>query len=256
MHRKILVFVVVASLTTWYSELNAQVRFRAAAGLSTDWITNDNAATKRLSNSEDSVNFDAPFGGGFDGMQIGYGVKFYADLDKQKIIRIPIGVDVFSYSGAQALNGNTYTYNVRHENTIVSTMIGFEYSFIEFPLAFARAFAGAEIRPMYVGANVIRSVANTLVNGVWVPTIDRSANGKESAWRVGGMLRLGIEGEILYPVFLNTSVAYGVMNLLGRDTRTTSEGGRGELLTPFAKNEGSEQYIHHVNFTFMIQVRL
>ncbi len=248
----ILVIATCGDLAT----AQAQVRYRVAAGLSTDWITNDNAATLRLSNTQDTVDFNAPFGGGLDGMQIGYGLRLYADLDKQKIVRIPIGIDVFNYSGAQALNGSGYTYSVRHDNTLVSTMIGFEWSFVEFPLAFARAFAGAEVRPLYVGASTITSLGNTLVNGVWVTNINQTTNFKEGVWRVGGMLRLGLEGEILYPVFLNTSVAYGVMNLIGRDTRNTAEGGRGELLTPVPKNEGPEQYVHHVNFTFMIQVRL
>jgi hypothetical protein len=70
------------------------------------------------------------------------------------------------------------------------------------------------------------------------------------------MARLGIEGEIYYPVFLNTSVGYGVMNLLGRDTRSSAQGGRGELLTPRALNEAGEGVLTHLNFAFMIQVRI
>ena len=63
-------------------------------------------------------------------------------------------------------------------------------------------------------------------------------------------------GELYYPVFINTSVAWGVMNMIGRDTRPTWEGGRGELLTASKLNEGVESYVQHLNFTFMIQVRL
>jgi hypothetical protein len=46
------------------------------------------------------------------------------------------------------------------------------------------------------------------------------------------------------------------MNLLGRDTRSTAEGGRGELLTPVSQNESGEAILHHLNFTFMVQIRL
>jgi hypothetical protein len=70
------------------------------------------------------------------------------------------------------------------------------------------------------------------------------------------MARLGIEGEIYYPVFVNTSVGWGAMNLLGRDTRSTANGGRGELLTPVSQNEAGEGVLYHLNFTFMVQVRL
>jgi hypothetical protein len=73
---------------------------------------------------------------------------------------------------------------------------------------------------------------------------------------MGAMARFGIEGEIYYPVFLNTSVGYGVMNLVGRDDRPTWKEGRGELLTARPLNEPTEGLLYHMNFSFMIQVRL
>lgn len=236
-------------------ELHAQVRFRVAAGLSTDWITNDNPATYRIAGTGDQADTNAGFGGGFDGMQIGWGIKAFADLDKQKITRIPFGVDYFLFSGAQSIQSSTFKVNVKNEVNVLSYHGGFEWSFVEFPLAYARAYLGAEARVTSVSANTLtfrEQYFNT------APPIDstRVTSGKPSATRLGGMLRLGIEGELYYPVFINTSVAWGVMNLIGRDTTPTWEGGRGELLTPFSLNEAGESLIYHLNFTFMVQVRI
>lgn len=234
----------------------AQVRFRVAAGLSTDWITNDNPATYRFVSESTANDTNAPYGGGLDGMQSGWGLRGYADLDKQKNFRIPFGIDNWDYGGTQTVSGGISGTQVRHDVNIFSTMLGFEWSFVEFPMAFARAYVGAEVRPTFIGANEVTthlwdySRPNERFDSIIV------SNNKESCTRLGGMVRLGVEGELYYPVFINTSVAWGVMNMIGRDTRPTSEGGRGELLTASKLNEGGESYVQHLNFTFMIQVRL
>lgn len=234
------------------SESCAQIRFRVAGGLSTDWITNDNPATYRITGSNDDDDTSRGFGGGFDGMQMGWGVKGFIDLDKQKLFRIPIGIDYFMFSGAQSFKSATYSVQARHDMELVTGIVGFEWSFVEFPLAYARAFIGGEARVLYVAPNSIHLQITTLDE----VTLDETNSRKPSATRLGAMARLGIEGEIYYPVFINTSVAWGVMNLIGRDDRLPDEGGRGELLTASNVNEGGEGIVQHLNFTFMIQVRL
>jgi hypothetical protein len=69
------------------------------------------------------------------------------------------------------------------------------------------------------------------------------------------MARVGIEGELYYPLFLNTSVGYGILNLFLRDDQPTPAG-RGELLTPTRISEPQEGMLQQLNFTFMLQVRL
>lgn len=239
---------------------DAQIRYRVAGGLSTDWITSDNPAVYRFASSDTAANPDNEFGGALDGMQVGFGVRMYADLDAQKKFRVPLGVDLYTFSGVQALNASSntgsYKLRIRHDVDVITGIVGFEYSFIEFPLAYARAFVGGEIRPLYVAPNKILRDEYVIEGGGIAYESHEEFKGKDGAFRVGGLIRLGIEGEIYYPVFLNTSVGYGVMNFIGRDTRSTQDGGRGELLTPFPSNERTEQMISHVNFTFMVQVRL
>lgn len=246
----LLAFFAAGALTS-----TAQVRFRIASGLSTDWITNGNPAVYALTGSTDTTQANRPFGGAFDGAQVGWGLRGYVDLDKQKTFRIPVGVDVFYYNGAQSVVGPNYKFRVEHSNTLISSFTGFEWSFVEFPLAFARAYVAGEARFLYVNANTITSEGTNIINGEAFD-YSNTFSGKSSAFRVGAMARLGIEGEIYYPVFLNTSVGYGVMNLLGRDNRSSAQGGRGELLTARPINEAGEGLLTHLNFAFMIQIRI
>ena len=244
--------IKLSALLATVSVAESQVRFRVATGLSTDWITNDNPAVYRIADTGDEA--EARYGGGFDGMQMGWGLKAFADLDKQKILRIPFGIDLFQYRGAQSIQAPAFKILVNHEVNLYSYHGGFEWSFVEFPLAYARAYLGAEARVTTVSPNTITYEESYTT----APERDttRMLSGKDAATRLGGMVRLGIEGELYYPVFLNTSVSWGVMNLIGRDTTPTWEGGRGELLTPFPINEAGESLIYHLNFTFMVQVRI
>lgn len=229
-------------------DAHAQVRFRVGTGLSTQWIVNDNPATYRMVGEDSSVT-----GGSFDGMQFGWGIRAYADLDKQKTFRVPIGFDYTSYTGAQSWAATYNTVFLKHTAQAYTMLAGFEYSFLEFPLAFARVYSGLELRGTMFTNNTIQKVY-TYANGI--PSTDETIETKPDAFRLGALARLGIEGEIYYPVFLNTSVGMGAVNFIGRDTRPTSEGGRGELLTPDRRNEGPESLVWQLNFTFMVQVRL
>lgn len=246
--------VIIACILVVSSNADAQVRFRVAAGLSTDWITSDNPAIYRLASSQ-NTSPEESYGGAFDGAQMGWGLRGYIDLDKQKKFRIPVGFDYFMYKGAQSIVGETYSIRVTHENNLAAGLAGFEWSFVEFPWAFARAYVGAEARLLFVGENTITRDSKTLVADSIIQRVE-VFNGKPSATRLGAMARIGIEGEIYYPVFVNSSVGWGAMNLLGRDNRSTANGGRGELLTPVSQNETGEGMLYHLNFTFMVQVRL
>ncbi len=255
-------FLLLGSLllVSSLASVQAQVRFRVSGGLSTNWIVSDNPAVQRIvANTEGSVlepDQPASIGGAFDGNQIGYGIRLYADLDKQKLFRIPFGFDLFMMRGSQSYIAPNFGVLARHSTDLYSFHAGFEYAFVEFPLAFARAYVAAELRGTMVTNDNLYIRLQTINQEGQLTTSERNITGKPDAFRFGSMIRLGLEGEIYYPVFLNTSVGYGALNLLGRDTRPTTAGGRGELLTPDRISEGPEQVLQHVNFTFMFQVRL
>lgn len=243
----IAILLIAGTLST-----QAQIRYRVAGGLSTAWIINENPATDRIVPATDSLEY---FGGGFDGMQVGYGIRFWADLDKQKTFRVPIGIDYYQFEGAQTQSSSTSSIAMRHEMDVIATSIGFEAALIEFPFAFARMYAGIEARPTFFSASTVdvrlvtKSTDTTIVD-------ERTFSNKPSQFRLGALGRFGIEGELIYPVFVNTSVGVGALNLIGRDTTPVSDGGNGELMTPGRLDETDEGMLLYVNVTFMIQVRL
>lgn len=245
----------VAVMAIWFLAVtysSSQIRFRVAGGMSTDWIINNNPATYRITGSTmDPTDSTQPYGGGFDGVQMGWGIKGFMDIDKQKRFRIPVGVDYFIFTGAQSFGANIYRISARNDVKLYTGILGFEWSFVEFPMAFARAYVGTEARLLFVSPNEY-TLSIKFPDRVIVETVSH----KPAATRLGGMVRLGLEGEIYYPVFINTSIAWGVMNLIGRDQVPGTDGGRGELLTVKNDHEGAESIVQHVNFTFMIQVRL
>lgn len=244
----VLLLVAAAAVST----ITAQVRYRVSGGLSTTWITSDNPAVGRIADMDTTK----PFGGALDGAQVGWGLRFYADLDKQKVFRIPFGIDLHMLSGTQSVLAPTYTTRVQHDVNIWTIHGGFEYAFVEFPLAFARAYVAGEIRGAFVGASNITKTLRYIDGGTGkLVTESESFSDKPGVFRLGAMARIGVEGELYYPLFLNTSVGYGVLNLLMRDDRPTPEG-RGELLTPTPISEPGEAMLQHLNFTFMLQVRL
>lgn len=259
MKRSASIIVTVIAFVMISSMGQAQVRYRVSAGLSTDWIISDNPAIQRIVPNDvgtDSIPVDAPYGGSLDGMQVGWGIRCYADLDKQKRFRVPFGIDWHQLSGTQSIVAPTYTARVTHNVDIWTVHTGFEYAFVEFPLAFARAYVAGELRGSIIGPNRFIAYQKTIseeTGDITESSVERE--GKPAVFRLGGMIRLGVEGELYYPLFLNTSIGYGAMNLLFRDDRPTPEG-RGELLTPTRISEPREQLLQHVNFTFMLQVRL
>jgi hypothetical protein len=255
-----IILIGLLILLSMVSGVQGQIRYRISGGLSTNWIVSDNPAVDRIvaNSTGPEANPDEPtrVGGAFDGNQIGYGIRMYIDLDKQKLYRIPFGLDVFMMRGSQSFKAPNFAILARHSTDLYTFHAGFEYAFVEFPLAFARAYVAAELRGTMVANDNLYIRLQTIDTEGKLTTNERNVLGKPDAFRLGSMIRLGIEGEIYYPVFLNTSVGYGALNLLGRDTRATTAGGRGELLTPDRISEGPEQILQHVNFTFMFQVRL
>lgn len=256
--KRLQIIILAVGLLAAATAMQAQVRYRVSAGLSTDWIISDNPAIQRIvpQNDGDSISQDDPFGGSLDGMQVGWGIRCYADLDKQKRFRIPFGLDWHLMSGTQSIIAPTYAAKVTHNVDIWTVHAGFEYAFVEFPLAFARAYVAGEVRGSIIGPNRFTAITRTINEETRdITETVREAEGKPAVFRLGGMVRVGVEGELYYPLFLNTSIGYGAMNLFFRDDRPTPEG-RGELLTPTPISEPREQLLQHVNFTFMLQVRL
>jgi hypothetical protein len=76
---------------------------------------------------------------------------------------------------------------------------------------------------------------------------------KPSVFRLGGAVRVGVQGILSEPLRINISAAYGVYNLVGRDLRSTGADRRGQLLTPTRIGETGEQFAMYSNISLWLQ---
>jgi len=237
----------VIGLTAISLEAQGLKNIQATAGLSTMWIINDNAARESIVPRDET---DIP-GAGFDGQQIGFSIRMLYNLNEKKKLRLTTGLDYYFMRGVQRnqLTSSTiyYTYAVN----VPTIVLGTEYAFVEYPPGDVRIYAGIEARGAFTSAEpidfrLVRLGDNTLI---------QSGTGqiKDNAFRLGGAIRLGVDGEIYEPMYVNISAGYGILNLIGRDDT------RGELFTPnhsaVGYTEERENYIHNVLFSFLLQYR-
>jgi hypothetical protein len=238
--------VVCAFVLSFPLKAQTSGNFQVTAGLTTMWITNENAAVESIiPRNEDELP-----GAGFDGQQLGVSLRLLYGIDKANRFRINTGFDYYFLRGVQRnqLTSSSiyYTYGVDMPTFILGT----EYGFVEYPPGNARIYAGIEARVVKTIAEPIDLRLVRLRDNVLVE--NKRGFVKENAYRIGGAVKLGIDGEILDPFYVNMSVGYGVVNLIGR------EDARGELFTPNhapVYSETRESYIHNVLFSFLIQYR-
>lgn len=199
-------------------------------------------------------------GGSFNGQQLGATVKAMLFLDTAKKFRMPIGLDYVRFFGAQRLEVSQF-YRIQLFNSlqVITPTIGLDYSMFKLPLANANMYVGAELRgSFFSNSNLVREdYLNfyTTINNFQV--FDRDSllkrieiNNKPNAFRLGGAIKLGVEGKIQDPLYLNISLSYGSPNLFGRDNA------RGELFTPNKTFENQESVVSQLFFHFLLQYRL
>lgn len=214
-----------------------------ALGLTTSWLNGANPAGATIF-PKDTIN---TIGGGFIGQQPGIAVRGLFIMDSARRFRVTAGLDYIWYTGPQRLEGAGYTFTARHTIDVPTAVLGFEYAFLKLPLANAKIYGGIEARYAFVSDGTFRrKVVYKLVDKIQ----DETFSTKTDVQRLGAALRLGIEGELLDPVYVNISGAYGAVNLLGREDT------RGELLTPTNLAEKQENILGNIFFTMMVQFRL
>lgn len=168
-------------------------------------------------------------------------------LDTNRKYRISLGGDYLFLSGGQRMEEKFFQLIGRHTMNIISLSSGLEYAFATLPLANAKVYAGAEASCSFL-ENI--EFQRQLYYKVFDTLIVQTPTTKQSATRLGAAIRLGIEGELLDPLYINMSVAYSAVNLFNRDDN------RGELLTPQRIGEFQESVVGNMFFSFWLQYRL
>lgn len=199
-------------------------------------------------------------GGSFNGQQLGATVKAMLFLDTAKKFRMPIGLDYVRFFGSQRLEVSQF-YRIQLFNSlqVITPTIGLDYAMFKLPLANANMYVGAELRgSFFSNSNLVRedylNFYSTINN---FQVFDRDSllkrieiQNKPNTFRLGGAIKLGVEGKIQDPLYLNVSLSYGSPNLLGRDNA------RGELFTPNKTFETQESVVQQLFFHFLLQYRL
>ncbi len=243
---KKIAFIVIYCLFVLISTSEAQIidRIKVGAGLSTMTILGDSPATKPFV-SRDSL---AGIGGSFNAAMPGFALKLILESDKYKNFRIPIDMDwTFFTSGERYPVSSNLVINYWHSVQNIGLGTGLYYSFFDLTWANAKLYAGIDIKANFINnAEFSRKEKYFLA-----PERDTTIVifRKKSAVRLGGFLRIGLEGELVKKWSINTSVALGSMNLIGRDDA------RGYLLTPLPYSETKEEFVNLLNFSMMLQYR-
>lgn len=221
-------------------------RYSIAGGISTISIVNDNPATRRI--IETDTTKPTLYGGNFGQIAPGFAIKSILELDYEGNLRIPIDLDwtMFSAGERHPVSG-LWTIYYWHEVHHLSFGTGIHYAFYELEWAKAKLYGGLDVRLNYIAK------AELTYRDHWTNRPDRDTTyvveSKKNTVRLGALGRLGVEGQLIGNWYVNTSVALGALNLVGRDDN------RGELLTPTTIFKEKEQIVPVFNFSFMVQYK-
>jgi hypothetical protein len=199
------------------------------------------------------INASVP-GGSFNGAMPGVEVVGQYKLDDIGDWRLVGGVNYTFYSAKEKFPGDVSTYRLSHSLNIVSPLVGINYTIFRFPTAMSSFYAGVEVRYNYIhGSEFLLNEVSRINDEV----LTQRTLSKENAGRVGGLFKLGIEGEISDNYMINVSWGVDALNLLNRDNA------RGQLLTPYSSKvlvpgfgwELEEELTYNFYFSLMLQYR-
>ena len=215
----------------------------------TSKILGDNPAINTLTPLSTSV-----LGGSFNGAMPGVEVKGQYKLDDVGDWRLVGGFNYTFYSAREKVPRENSIYRITHEVNIFSPLIGINYTLFRFPSALSSIYAGVEARYNYLHGSEALFNDESKQTG---ETTLLATYGKENASRVGGIFKLGLEGELHENYMINVSWGVDVLNAIGRDNN------RGQLLSPYnmedlrfnPENEAFEDLTYNFYFSLMIQYR-
>lgn len=244
---KILVLgLVIMFAFTGTSSAQLIYKYKLGAGISTMKILGDNPATKPILELNVRDTNKIVFGGSFNATAPGLAIKLTLEPTEDGDHRIPIDLDWTIYASGERIPISAFwVINYWHSVQNVSFGTGYQYAFYKLPWAKAKLYAGVDVRSNFL-FNSELTYKDKWKN---LPEKDTSyvINRKSNAVRLGGFARLGLEGDLLKNWSINTSIALGTMNLIGRDND------RRELLTPLTTFETKEQFVNLFNLSLMLQ---
>ncbi len=226
--------------------------FKIGIGLSAAWINGDNPARDFLfpdvlqGSPTDSIVY-LP-GGSLDGLQPGIGLHARFALGDSSMFRLMLGVDYLFYRGTWRIPLETGAVYLEHKVDMPTGVIGGEFV-VRRLTPFVNLYSAVELRASYLHSGFFNWEFKDL-DGSLIQSRE-ATTAKASAFRMGAALRVGLEGEFESNIFVDTSIGYGAVNLLGRDDV------RGQLLTSNPSQfETEESVVGNILFSLMLMYRI
>ena len=220
-------------------------------GFSSAWINGDNPARyflyPEILQGQPADSVVVLPGGSLDGQQPGIGLRARFGLGDSSRFRMMLGADYVFYRGNWRIpldNGSVYLH---HNVDMATGILGAEYVAVEFT-PIVRLYTAAELRAAYLHSTYFNWEFRTS-DGSVIQQRETTA-GKPSTFRLGAALRVGLEGEFEENIFVDTSVGYGAINLMGRDDV------RGQLLTSNNYLETKEDIVGNILFSIILMYRI
>lgn len=236
--------VIVFSLTSTASALDFE-GWTIAGGLATTRLFGENRATEPLA-PYDSTG-EVYSGGSFNSVQPGIDIK--ATLNFTNGFKIPVGVQLDFYDARERhpISPLLVTY-LRNNLNILSFYSGVYYNFYSLKWANAKIYGGALIRGNYIFNPDLEKELEYAI----APELNKTYHlkTKDNAFRLGGDLKLGVEGDIKNNFGIDINAGLGVLNLIGSDDE------RRELLTPFTDYETKENKVYTFSFNIMLKYKM
>lgn len=219
--------------------------YTLGVGISTIKILNPNPNSRSMN---PLVHRDGYIGGSFKGAMPGIDLRATFQLDDDGFWRMPVGVDMTFFSARERLPITTkLTDRFENNANIYAPYVGLNYTLIQIPKARASFYLGVEARASIIDGPEFRFIRT--YDLLPEQSFDITEHNKENTVRLGGLLKLGLEGELVDNYVINSSIGYGVLNTFMRDNA------RGELLTPRKDFETQESYLQGIFFTIMVQYK-
>jgi len=251
-YKLILLSAIILIVTSQLSFAQSNVYnydYSIGLGFTTSKILGDNPAVNTIS----PINTKSP-GGSFNGAMPGALLMGQYKLDEVGDWRLVGGLNYTAYAARERLPREKVTYRLKNNLDIISPLVGINYTLIRFPSAMSSIYIGAEARYNYIFGQSFVVEADFVDTGE-ITTQVRDT--KDAVSRMGGLVKIGLEGELHENYMINVSWGVDALNLLGADDS------RGQLLTPYIPDENTttlgfeqeEQLTYNFFFSIMIQYR-
>ncbi len=241
-------YLLIAFLLTNTNSFSQIFDLSISGGITTTQILGDspNSAAMIPHDNDTTKNFSS--GGSFNGVQPGFFIMLDIGFGEDTPFSVPLGFEYTMYDGRERIPITMYTTAWFKHTVNVSTLtFGVNCDIVKTSFSKVAIYSGIEGRANFINSgNLYSKIEYKQANQV----IINNRKTKDSAFRFGGQIKLGIKGEIIPPLYINSSFGLGIMNLTGRDSD------RGELLTPDILNETKESIIYNSYFSLMLQYKL